>query len=102
MFYRCSFAKCCWQRIGIFAPTWLRPHRATQYIKRNLGVSFSVEIIVLMSWSIWTKRNKWIFNNEDPSVEQCMNTFKREFTLLWHIVKEDLVTSMQSWMQSVS
>jgi hypothetical protein len=70
LFYRCSFTKCCWQQIGIFVPTWLRPHRATRYIKRKLGVSFSMEIIVLMSWSIWTERNKWIFNNEDPSVEQ--------------------------------
>jgi hypothetical protein len=44
LFYRCSFAKCCWQQIGIFVPTWLRPHRATQYIKRKPGVSFSMEI----------------------------------------------------------
>jgi hypothetical protein len=46
--------------------------------------------------------NKYIFNNEDSSVQQCMITFKREFTLLWHRVKEDQVLAMQSWLQSFS
>jgi hypothetical protein len=97
LFYRCSLAKQCWQQIGVSVPTWLRPQRATCYIKRRLRVSFSMEIIILICWSIWTERNRWIFNNEDPSIQQCMTTFKKEFTLLWHRVKEDQIRAMQSY-----
>jgi hypothetical protein len=38
LFLRCSFMKNCWLRIGVHVPTWLKPDRATRYIKRSLGV----------------------------------------------------------------
>jgi hypothetical protein len=98
LFYRCSFVERCWLQIGVSVPTWLRPQRTTRYLKRRLRVPFAMEIIILISWSIWTERKKWIFNNEDPSIQQCMNTFKKEFTLLRHRVKEDQVPTMQSWL----
>jgi hypothetical protein len=41
------------KQIGINVPTWLRPERATQYIKRKLGVSFAMEIIILGCWSFF-------------------------------------------------
>jgi hypothetical protein len=66
LFYKCAFARNCWNTIGVFVPTWLRPDRATRHIKRILRVSFAMEIIILMSWSIWKERISWIFNNEDP------------------------------------
>jgi hypothetical protein len=37
-------------------------------LRRDLRVPFFMEIIILMSWSIWKSRNDWIFNNIDPSL----------------------------------
>jgi hypothetical protein len=33
----------------------LRPERAVRHFKRSLGVPFSMEIIIVMSWSIWKR-----------------------------------------------
>jgi hypothetical protein len=102
LFYRCPFAKHCWLQIGINIPTWLKPDRPTRYTQMKLGVPFSKEKIIPMCWSIWTERNRWIFNNEDPSVQHYKFIFKSEFTMLWHMVKEDQIPAMQSWLNSIS
>jgi hypothetical protein len=34
--------------IGIFVPTWLKPDKATRYIKRKLNSLFAMKIIILM------------------------------------------------------
>jgi hypothetical protein len=52
------------------------------------GTVGHVEIIIIMCWSIWIKRNSWLFNDEDPSVEKCKATFKREFALIIHRTKD--------------
>jgi hypothetical protein len=102
LFYRCPFAKQCWLQIGIIVTTWLKPDRATRYIKRKLNSSFAMEIIILMCWSIWTKRNRWVFDNLDPMVPNCKETFKREFALLFHRVKEDQAHAMKLWLSALS
>jgi hypothetical protein len=43
----------------------LRPQRAIRHIKRSLGLPFAMEVSIIMCWSIWTKRNAWIFRDED-------------------------------------
>jgi hypothetical protein len=102
LFYRCSFAKQCMLQIGIIVPTSLKPDRATRYIKRKLRIPFAMEIIILMCWNIWIERNIWVFDSVDPTVQNCKATFKREFTLLWHKVKEDHVLATQSWLNSIN
>jgi hypothetical protein len=52
LFLRCPFVKNCWLQIRVPLPTWLRPERATSYIKGILGVPFGIEMILLMCWSI--------------------------------------------------
>jgi hypothetical protein len=64
----CNFAKACWQSIGVtFISTRSMPHIFNR-IRRKLGVSFFMDIIILMSWSIWSTRNDWILSILDPSV----------------------------------
>jgi hypothetical protein len=36
-----------------------------------IGLTFAMEIIIVMRWSIWSERNSWIFNNLDHSVNNC-------------------------------
>jgi hypothetical protein len=57
LFYKCPFAKNCWRYIGVSVPSWLKPERATKRIKRSLNLPFAMEIITIMSWSIWTEMN---------------------------------------------
>jgi hypothetical protein len=70
MFLKCSFAKKknCWLQVGVHVPTRLRAEGATRHIKNALGVPFVMEIIIIMSRCIGKERNKWIFNDEGPSV----------------------------------
>jgi hypothetical protein len=65
-------------------------------------VPFAVEVIMLMCWSIWTEKNFWLFTNEDPSVNKCLETFKREFSLVIHKAKKKrYVLQMEVWIQNV-
>jgi hypothetical protein len=102
LFYKCPFAKNCWSYIGVSVPTWLKPERATKRIKRSLNLPFAMEIIILMSWSIWTKRNAWIFREEAPSVQRCLLTLKSEFSLVIHKAKKKLAPRMKEWLISIS
>ena len=47
----------------------------------TIRVPFFTEIIILMTWSIWTTRNDWILNEIDPSVASCQRKFISEFKL---------------------
>jgi hypothetical protein len=80
----------------------LRPERAVRHFKRSLGVPFSMEIIIVMSWSIWNERNLWIFNIEDPWVQKYMITFKKEFIMVIHRAKRLIVLQdMETWLHSI-
>jgi hypothetical protein len=52
-------------------PSWLRSQRGARRIKRSLGVTSAMEIIINMCWSMWTVRNSWLFNDEDPTIDNC-------------------------------
>jgi hypothetical protein len=95
------FAKKCWNQIGILVPTWLKPERATRYIKRALNLPFAMEIIILMSWSIWTECNAWLFGNEDPDPLKCKQTFKREFVMVIHRAKPSKIQEMEEWLSNL-
>jgi hypothetical protein len=101
LFLRCNFAKACWASIGISVATSRPVPQILIRIKRNLGVPFFMEIIILMVWSIWKTRNDWIFNNIDPSVEVCRIRFISEFKLLLHRVKQSSVPQLENWLNAL-
>ncbi|KAG2576649.1 hypothetical protein PVAP13_6NG056066 [Panicum virgatum] len=68
-----------------------------QFIRRRLNVSYALEIIILMVWSIWTTRNDWVFNNIHPTVQDCKRRFCNEFNLLLHRVKPPKLDEMKVW-----
>jgi hypothetical protein len=41
-----------------------------------------MDIIIIICWSIWVEQNSWIFNGEDPSIQRCKATFKRELAFV--------------------
>jgi hypothetical protein len=101
LFFKCPFARNCWNQISINPPMWLKPDRASRNIKRALRVPFAVDIIILMCWSIWHERNAWIFNFEYPQVAKCLATFRREFALVIHRANPTWSVGMESWISDV-
>jgi hypothetical protein len=85
---RCPFTKNYWMTIGVVVPSCLRSERATRHIKRNLGLPFAMNIIIIMCWSIWMERNAWIFNNIAPSVDNYKANLKRDLPLVIHRTKK--------------
>jgi hypothetical protein len=59
---------------------------------------FTMDIIIIMCWSIWVEQNSWIFSGEDPSIQICKATFKRELAFVTLRTKskhkEDLVVQL--------
>jgi hypothetical protein len=81
--------------------SWLKPDRATRRIKRSFNKPFAMEVIMLMCWSTWTERNGWLFQNKDPSVQDCTSVFKRELALVIHRAKKSRVPDLQSWLSNL-
>ena len=48
--------------IGLHMPQTSNPFLVLDFLRMKLGVPFFMEIIVLMSWSIWKTRNGHIFS----------------------------------------
>jgi hypothetical protein len=102
LFFKCPFDKNCWNLIGVFVPTLLKAEKAARHIKRALGLPFAMDIIIVMCWCIWTERNAWLFNNEDPQVWKCKESFKKEFALVIPRADSRWVLDMQSWLANMT
>jgi hypothetical protein len=98
---RCNFAKACWASIGVSVATTTTVPHIFNRMRRQLQVSFFMEILILMAWSIWTTQNDWIFNEIDPSVQRCKEKFVSEFTLLLLRVKPSKIIEMEIWLNSL-
>jgi hypothetical protein len=101
LFHHCHFAKACWQMIQVHVPNNLHPYQTLESFKGQLNVPFFMEIIVLMSWSIWIARNDLIFRNYAPLVESARCLFKREFS--WAALRAPANKSLQlvQWIESL-
>jgi hypothetical protein len=69
LFTKCNRAKVCWESIGIvLLPQSNNRKRVIMMLKRRIAEPFFMEVTILMTWAIWSTRNGWIFENQDPSV----------------------------------
>nr|TKW00511.1 LOW QUALITY PROTEIN: hypothetical protein SEVIR_8G113900v2 [Setaria viridis] len=93
----CSFAQECWIHLGIFANLLDEPYDILESFKQQLQVPFFMEIIIIMSWSIW---NDWIFKGISQFVQSYLSTFKLVFTQVILRVKEDWKSTM-SWLDQI-
>lgn len=85
LFFRCTFARRRWLQIGVSYSRHVLATQAIIAIKTELGVTFAMDIIILMTWTIWKQRNEWLFQGTDPSVQTCYSQFKEAFDDLLHI-----------------
>jgi hypothetical protein len=84
--------------IGINPPRIAQPEEASANLKQQLNVPFSMEIIILMTWSIWKCSNEWIFENQDPTVQHCKNEFRKELLLVIHRARGKYDNSIPDWL----
>jgi hypothetical protein len=89
------------QAIGIIVSSWLKSDRATRRIKISLNKPFAIEVIILICWSIWTQKNGWLFQNKEPSVQDCISVFKSELALVIHRDKKTWVPDLQLWLSNL-
>nr|TKW09450.1 hypothetical protein SEVIR_6G095300v2 [Setaria viridis] len=82
LFLRCSFAKACWNSVGISYVSTRSSLNIFNQIRRQMNTAFFMEVIILMTWSIWTTRNDWTFNNLDPSIAGTRSKFLSELSLV--------------------
>jgi hypothetical protein len=99
LFFRCLFAKNCWWEF--LFQLGLNRTRRLDTSDDHLSKLYAMKIIILMCWSIWRERNAWIFEQEAPSVERCLSTFKREVSLVQVIIKKAFAPDISSWLQSI-
>nr|TKW38199.1 hypothetical protein SEVIR_1G098100v2 [Setaria viridis] len=101
LFFRCNFAKACWRSIGITYVHTRTILNILEQLRRKLGTPFSMEIIILMEWSIWTTRNNWMFNNIDPLSLECKRKFVSELKDLSIRINQRHRSRLEDWIQSL-
>lgn len=60
-----------------------------------------MEIIIVMSWNIWTVRNGLIFRGEEATVQKCKAVFKKVFGLIVLRVKKRYIPLINLWLDLV-
>ena len=83
--------------LSIHQPSY--PFGTLTSFKNQLQLPFFMEIIVTMSWAIWTVRNDTIFRQVQPSITYCKTIFKREFAQVILRAKSSLAPLLTQWLE---
>ena len=100
LFLHCPFARECWQHIRIDVPLDSDFPEVTEMFKDQIQSRFFIAAIILMCWSIWTSRNKLIFEGIQPSPAAAKEIFQKELLLLKHRVRVSLSLQLEQWIQT--
>jgi len=101
LLFKCMFAKACWYKLGLTVDDSLNPFQVLESFRVQLAVPFSMEILIIMSWSIWTIRNDVIFRGIQESSQRCLETFKRIFGLLLWRAKKKYFPLIELWLEHI-
>jgi hypothetical protein len=100
LFWNCPCAAKCWDSI---CPEWLQNLSVLKSIadmREKLNKPFSLEIIILASWSIWIVRNNKIFRNETARWSSWKAIFNQEIHMLTFWMKKKVSKEFKSWARS--
>ena len=96
----CPFASECWNWLGLHTQQSWEIYQCLKEFRRQLHVPFFMEIIILMSWTIWQARNGLIFNNKPPSIQEAKRAFRSECALLLHRARSYFPT-IELWLNNL-
>lgn len=102
LFLQCNFATQCWASLNLVNNLDLNPFNILETFRARLHVPFIMEVIILMSWSIWMARNGLIFEARGPTVQYTIDFFKSNFAMVIHCAKSKNVQSMTSCLENFS
>jgi hypothetical protein len=103
LFLQCPFAISCWLFLQVNCPnSWNQISDVFVDFQQQLHVPFFMEIVVLFCWSIWTVRNKFIFEGIQPTLVAVQQVFKQEFAMVIHQAKSKYFPLIASWVDSPS
>lgn len=100
-FFQCPFAQMCWQYV---CPSWKPRFSNIQvevaHLKQLLSLPFAMEVIILISWTIWTTRNDFIFRSIPPSLYACRRKFKVEMKWITYWAKRKDYSGLADWVNA--
>jgi hypothetical protein len=97
----CQFARQCWAIVNVEVDLDLDPFKILESFKEQLGVHFFMEVIILMSWSIWRSRNDFIFRQIQPSIVSIKANFREEFGWLLLRAKRAYFPVIEQWIANL-
>lgn len=101
LFLDCPFARQCWQFIQVDIPLSSSFPEVSEQIRDQIQTRFFMVAIILICWTIWSSRNKLIFDGILPSVPRAKEIFQKELTLLKHRVKSSLSPQFDQWVLNI-
>jgi hypothetical protein len=100
-FVDCSFARMCWDIIGVEITDGNHFPELTSMLRSQLNSRFFMETIILLCWTIWTARNDLIFRGLRRNREDCKELLFKELNLLQHRLKQGQEHQFDTWIQSL-
>jgi hypothetical protein len=99
LFLNCNFARSCWASLNLLIGAG-DPFDVLTSFRQQLNLSFFMDIIIIMSWSIWMARNDFIFNGLQPSLQSAKACFRKEFALVILRAKPSLKQQLVLWLEA--
>lgn len=101
LFLTCPFARQCWGIIGLDFPDDADFPAVVNIFKDQLNSEFFMVAVILLCWTIWSARNKLIFEGSQWSIQDCRVFFHKEILLISHRVIEGLSLQFDQWITSL-
>ena len=101
LFILCPFATACCNLVNVQTSSDLDPFECLDQFNQQLNMPFFMEIIIVMSWSIWAIRNDVILRGIPASSLRCSQIFKHTFSLLQWRAKKKYFPSIELWLEQV-
>jgi len=87
------------EHFGLFIRDSVDPFKTITSFRVQLGVPFSMEIIISMSWAIWSVRNDAIRRNVQPDISNAKRHFWNDFAQVILIAKKAYVPYISRWLE---
>ena len=100
LFLDCQFAVECWSTLGLVIHNSADPYDTITSFRVQLHAPFSMEIIISMSWAIWSVRNDAIFRNVQPQISNAKYHFRRDFAQVILRAKKAYVPTISQWLEA--
>jgi hypothetical protein len=99
LFWTCPFADRCWDFICPQRQRNISVHEAFQDLRDKMKLPFSMEIIILASWTLWMSINNKIFRNQRPSFQGWNAIYLEELKMLAFRMKKKHKTCFDTWLR---